>query len=160
MFSAKQRQSANRSGAVFNLWLVRFMGRAWREAATALSPGWSASRLPPGASLWSLFCCDCVYVWAPRLLSGRSRECCKQAWLLVSTYMPLFPKEGEGKKEKGKKEIERAHSSIEQNVSAGGTASPARFTDSQLPKTRLPSSPSPSSSSSPPPPPLLGPGVV
>lgn len=44
-----------------------------------------------------------------------------------------------------------------QNMSAGGTASPARFTDIQLLKTRLPSSPPPHPS--PPPPPPHGPGV-
>lgn len=40
----------------------------WREttAAAAVSPGWSASRLRPGAPLWCLFffslCGDCVHV--------------------------------------------------------------------------------------------------
>lgn len=40
---------------------------AQREAtAAAVSPDWSASRLSPGAPLWSLFsplCCDCVHVY-------------------------------------------------------------------------------------------------
>lgn len=109
---------------------------AWREAAAsaaAVSPGWSASRLSPRALLWSLFfssllwlcvcVCMCAHVWTLRLLSGRSRSCCELARLSVSTYMTLFPKEGQRKEEKERREtrdgsrggynrgMERAHSS-------------------------------------------------
>lgn len=77
-------------------------------------------------------------------------SCCELARLSVSTYMPLFPKEGARKQEKERRETgdgkrgvttERWSKRIPQcaqNVSAGGTASPARFTDSNFLKQDSP----------------------
>lgn len=75
-------------------------------------------------------------------------SCYELAQLSVSTYMPLFSKEGERKEEKERREMGVGAGGLQQrwseriprraqNMSAGGTASPARFTDFQLLKTRL-----------------------
>lgn len=93
-------------------------------------------------------------------------SCCELARLSVSTYMPLFSKGGERKEEKERRETGDGRRGVTtegwseriprraQNMSAGGTASPARFTDFQLLKTRLAFSPPPHLCPPPPPHPL------
>lgn len=83
-------------------WAYRLRGR--REASAALSPGWSASRLGPGAPLYSpssflSFCrlCAGASVYEPMCRpSGCCQtdhgSCCELALLSVSTYRPLLCK--------------------------------------------------------------------
>lgn len=135
-------------------WAYRLRGP--REAGTALSPGWSASRLGPGAPLCSLssflfqlWLCACAAVYVPMCgpsgcCQADQGSCCELALLSVYLQTSAPKRRVKERRDTGWEEggynweLEWVHSSTCTKHVCRGTANLARFTDSPpLPLTFL-----------------------
>lgn len=132
-----------------------------RKAAAVVSPGWSASRLRPGAPLWSFFSPSALWLCVSVPKCGPSGccqadhgNCCELPRLSVSTYI-LFPEEGEGKELKEKRKtmnerweeggggynrgMEQVHSSTFTKHVRRGNCKPSKIQTSNFLKQGFPS---------------------
>lgn len=122
LFSAKQKQQANRSRTASNHWLVWLSSQG---GAAAASQGWSASRIRRRALYRFLFfpaisiLYYCGHVSVPMC---RPSGCCqadhgkcrKLAWLCAFTYVSLFPKEEKERKQKERSETRESGAGLQQ----------------------------------------------
>lgn len=135
---------SKQSRAASDRWLFGLSGLGKREttaaaAPAAVSPGWSASRLSPGALLWSFSFFlslrgDCVHVCLCAPMCGPAGYCqadhgswCELACLSVSTYMLLLSKKRRKKGRRGDVTWGSCNTGMEQqipqhagNMAAGG----------------------------------------